>query len=152
MKTFLTSLLLLVYLFTQAQTAPPAVVTNDTTGAKKDTNAVLAFAEIMPSFPGGEKAFQDYLRENIVYPADEKRNGKDGIVYISFVINKDGSVDSVRIRKGVPGAPALGEEAARVIREMPAWTPGKINQRPVRVEMTVPIRFTLTGRKKKRNH
>lgn len=134
------------------QASAPTVVAVKPRGdtLRNDTDACLTFVEVMPSFPGGQEAFTKYLQENIKYPKEEKRNGKDGTVYVKFIINKDGSVDSVQVIKSVEGAPGLGEEAVRVISAMPNWTPGTMNGRAVRVYMTVPIKFTLAGTKKKK--
>ncbi len=123
-------------------------VGGDTTGLKDTADKILTFVEIMPQFPGGQTAFTEYLQKNIKYPKAEKRNGKDGTVYVKFIVMKDGSIDSVRVVKGVEGAPGLSEEAVRVIKAMPNWTPGTMNGRPVRVEMTLPLKFTLTSKRK----
>ena len=125
---------------------PPAPVQK----RKPDSTQILTFAEEMPQFPGGQNAFNKYLQENIKYPSAEKKAGKDGTVYVTFVINANGTVDSVRCVRGVEGAPGLCAEAVRVMSEMPAWEPGKMNGKPVRVTMTVPVRFTLESGKKKK--
>ncbi len=112
-----------------------------------DTNKVLTFAEVMPDFPGG---FNKYLAEHIKYPAVEKAAKKQGTVYISFVIEKDGTVTNVREAKGVEGAPGLTKEAIRVISNMPKWKPGTMNGKPVCIEMKQPIRFVLDTKVPKR--
>lgn len=116
----------------------------------KNDTAVLVFVEEMPQFPGGQVAMQEYLQSEIIYPKDERRAGKEGTVYVSFIVERDGRIDSVWLRKGVPNAPGLGTEAVRVIEAMPQWEPGRMNGKAVRVEMTLPIKFVLEGRKKKR--
>ncbi len=100
-------------------------------------------AEEMPRFQGGEGAFQTYLSWMIRYPQMEKEHGKDGTVYIYFEVTQKGSITNVKCQKGVQGAPGLAKEAIRVIADMPRWIPGKVNGKPVRVGMTVPIRFKL---------
>lgn len=123
----------------------------DTTTAKRNNQGpVLAYAEEMPQFPGEEGAFQKYLQENIVYPKSAVIAGKQGTVYVSFVVMNDGRIDSVKLERGIMNAPELGEEAIRVISAMPNWTPGKMNGKPVKIKMTVPIRFELQGNKKRR--
>lgn len=87
---------------------------------------MFQFAEKAATFPGGEQAFFKYLQENIHYPLIEKENGKQGTVFVNFVVEKDGSISNVTCVKGVPGAPGLGKEACRVIAAMPKWTPGEI--------------------------
>jgi TonB family protein len=99
--------------------------------------------EIMPRFQGGESSFQTYLMWTIRYPQLEKEQGKDGTVYIYFEVNKTGSIENVKCQKGVPGAPGLSREAIRVISQMPRWVPGYMKGKPVKVGMTVPVRFQL---------
>lgn len=102
---------------------------------------VLQFAEVMPSFPGDSLA--SYIQKNLVYPQAEKEAGKEGTVYVQFIVEKDGSISNVRVVKGVPGAPGLTQEAVRIIRSMPKWNPGKMNGRPVRVQFVQPIKFRI---------
>ncbi|MGL4596137.1 MAG: energy transducer TonB, partial [Bacteroidia bacterium] len=104
---------------------------------------VFTFVEVMPSFVGGEEAMIAYIRSNIHYPEFEKESGKQGLVFISFIVEKDGSISTVQARKEVPDAPGLTKEAIRLVSSMPNWTPGKINGRIVRTTMNLPIRFVL---------
>lgn len=121
---------------------PPPHVQSTTREVGRDTNVAFTFAEVMPTFIG-EGGFNRYLQENVKYPTFEKEAGKQGTVYISFIIEKDGSITNVKERKGVPGAPGLTKEGIRVISGMPKWKPGTMNGHPVRIEMTQPIRFFL---------
>lgn len=102
---------------------------------------IFFVVEEMPQFPGGEAALQKFLKDNIKYPEIEKDNGIQGLVVVSFVVEKDGSVNKVEILKGV--TPNINEEAIRVVNAMPRWSPGKQRGKPVRVTINVPIRFTL---------
>lgn len=106
--------------------------------------------EVMPVFPGGELAFQVYLQNSIRYPQAALDAGMDGTVYVYFEVEKDGQIGNARVVKGVPGAPDLDAEALRVISEMPDWTPGTLDGKPVKVSMTVPVKFALVGKKKKK--
>lgn len=115
------------------------------TGSEKSDPPILTFAEEMPTFPGGSGAFQKYLQDNIRYPDSARFAGKEGTVYVSFDVLKDGKIDSVKLVRGVPGAPELGAEALRVISAMPDWIPGKMNGKAVRIRMTIPISFRLQG-------
>lgn len=108
-----------------------------------DDSVLYSFAEEMPQMQGGESSFQTYLKWMIRYPQLELEQGKDGVVYIYFEVTNTGNITNVRCLKGVPGAPGLAKEAIRVIKDMPRWIPGKMKGKPVRVGMTVPIRFTL---------
>lgn len=95
----------------------------------------------MPEFPGGYEALVKYLSENIKYPKLAKETGISGTVFVTFVIEPDGSVSSIAVLRGEPGG--LTEEAVRVVSEMPAWTPGKQRGKPVRVRMNLPVKFVL---------
>ncbi len=95
----------------------------------------------MPSFPGGVNALMQYLSKNTVYPKNAKEAGITGTVYITFVIEKDGSVSSIAALREVGGG--CTEEAIRVVSGMPRWEPGKQRGKPVRVSMNLPISFKL---------
>jgi len=97
--------------------------------------------EEMPTFPGGDEARAQYFKENIKYPEIERDNGVQGLVVVSFIVEKDGSITNVTVLKGV--TPNLDAEAIRVVKSMPKWTSGKQSGRAVRVTINVPIRFTL---------
>lgn len=62
-------------------------------------------------------------------------------MYVSFVVEPDGSVSDVNVLRGIGGG--CDEEAVRVVKQMPAWKPGKQRNKPVRVHFTLPVRFTL---------
>lgn len=111
---------------------------------------VLSFAEEMPKFPGGQQAMELYLQHEVKYPKEERNAGKQGTVYVTFIVERDGRIDSAWLAKGVANAPGLGVEAVRVMKAMPQWEPGRMNGKPVRVEMTIPIKFVLEDKKKKR--
>ena len=111
-------------------------------GQAPDSTELFTFAERMPEFIG-EGGFMQYLSTHIKYPQLEKESGKHGTVYIGFIVEKDGSITDVHELKGVPGAPGLTKEAIRVLSTMPKWKPGQMNGKPVRVQMTQPIKFVL---------
>ncbi len=115
------------------------------TGVIQEENPETPFISVeeMPSFPGGEQALLSYLSKNINYPAMEKDAGISGTVYVYFVINKEGKVSDVQVKRGVKGGPGLDKEAMRVIKSMPNWSIGKQNGRPASVQFTLPVRFVL---------
>ena len=92
-----------------------------------------------PSFPGGEEKLLKYVNRTRVYPESAYRQGIQGRVMCSFVVRADGSVGNVHIIRGVE--PSLNCEAKRVISNMPAWRPGRMNGRPVPVRVVYPIAF-----------
>ena len=102
---------------------------------------IADFAEVEPTFPGGEGAMMTWIQEHIEYPQLAVEMGEQGIVYVQFVVNKDGSIEKVKIMRGV--SDALDDEAKRVVRKMPRWTPGEQAGKKVRVRYTLPIHFRL---------
>lgn len=108
----------------------------------EDPNKIYDKVEVMPEYPGGAAAFMRYLAQNVKYPTVAQENGTQGIVVVQFVVDADGSVTNAHVITSVD--PYLDEEALRVIKSMPRWTPGKLNGKPVRVKYTTPIKFRLS--------
>ena len=104
-------------------------------------NKVFDVVEQMPSFPGGPSALMKYLSENVKYPVVAQENGVQGRVVVSFVVEKDGHITDVKVVRSVD--PSLDKEAARVVKSMPTWIPGKQNGSAVRVKYNVPVSFRL---------
>ena len=97
--------------------------------------------EKMPEFPGGNDAMNRWLSKNIKYPLIAQENNIQGRVVCQFVVNSDGKIVDVQVVRGVEAS--LDAEAVRVIKSMPAWTPGRQGGKNVRVKYTLPIRFKL---------
>jgi periplasmic protein TonB len=95
----------------------------------------------MPEYPGGEEALFKFLSQNISYPLDARDSGAQGTVYLSFIVEKDGSVSNVKVLRGIGFG--CDEEAVRVISLMPKWSPGMQRTKPVRVSFNMPIAFKL---------
>jgi TonB family protein len=110
---------------------------------EEDENEILFFAEVMPEFPGGAGALTKFVQDNINYPPIAKEQRKTGTVYMSYVVEKDGSVTNITLMKPVAGAPEFTKEATRVISLFPKHTPGLMNGKPVRVRMVIPVKFIL---------
>lgn len=106
-----------------------------------DESEVFVIVEDMPEFPGGELALRKWLSSNIKYPTIAAENGIQGKVYVTFVVDKDGSISNATIVRGVD--PSLDQEALRVVNQLPRWKPGMQRGKPVRVSYTVPINFQL---------
>lgn len=102
---------------------------------------IFTVVEEQPGYPGGEEARMKYLKESIRYPEEAKELGIQGRVFVTFVVEVDGSITDVRVLRGIGGG--CDEEAVRVVRGMPKWVPGKQRGVPVRVQFNLPIRFTL---------
>lgn len=102
---------------------------------------IFLVVEEMPSFPGGEQEMYRFVGKNMDYPRMAKESGISGRVFVTFVVEKDGSVTDVKILRGIGGG--CDEEAIRVIKSMPRWSPGKQRGKSVRVQYRMPIKFTL---------
>jgi periplasmic protein TonB len=102
---------------------------------------IFTVVEEQPGYPGGDEARIKFLQENIKYPEEAKELGVQGKVFVTFVVEVDGSITDVRVLRGI-GA-GCDEEAIRVVKSMPRWVPGKQRGQPVRVQFNLPIKFTL---------
>ena len=111
--------------------------------AQPDGEKVFMIVDEMPEFPGGVSALRQYLSNTVKYPGNDRVNGKQGKVYVAFVINKDGSVSDAKVARGID--PSLDAEALRVVSSLPKWVPGKQGGEPVRVSYTVPIEFKASS-------
>lgn len=102
---------------------------------------VFKVVEQMPRFPGGDAAMKGFLDSHTKYPPRAEENGLQGRVACSVIIEKDGSINDVKVAKSVD--PSLDKEAVRVIKSMPKWIPGRQNGKAVRVQYTIPVTFRL---------
>lgn len=118
-----------------------AKASDATAPADTTKNVVYDVTETMPQFPGGQGVMMKYLAANIKYPASAVKAKKQGRVIVAFVIQKDGSVTNARIVKSVD--PELDAEALRIVKAMPNWTPGTQDGKPVNVNYTIPVVFSL---------
>ena len=113
---------------------------NEVVVAKNESQKFLVVEE-MPIFIGGEKAMYSYIAQNINYPEKAKIAGISGRVFVSFVVEKDGSISEVELLRGIGSG--CDEEAIRVIESMPKWKAGKQHGKEVRVQYRMPIKFVL---------
>ena len=111
-------------------------------GAVVEQGEVYKVVEDMPQFPGGN-AFR-YLAQHIRYPEEAVKNGIEGIVYVQFVVDKDGKIVEPKVVQGV--CPELDAEALRVVSGMPAWKPGMQRGKPVAVSFVLPVVFHLVSK------
>ena len=131
---------------TQEGTGDEQIVIPDETGngvVEPSDNEIFTIVEEMPSFPGGENEMIKFIQKNLIYPMLEKEAGIQGTVYVSFVIDKEGKVNDVKIMRGISGGPGCDKEAIRVVKSMPSWKAGKQSGRPVQVQFNLPIKFSL---------
>ena len=102
---------------------------------------IFQIVEEMPAYPGGEQKLMEYVAKNIKYPQIARETGIQGRVFVSFVVEPDGSVSNVKVLRGIGGG--CDEEAMRVVKSLPKWKPGKQRGKAVRVSYMLPVNFKL---------
>ncbi|MGA3012454.1 MAG: energy transducer TonB [Bacteroidales bacterium] len=110
-----------------------------------DATGIYTTLDVYPRFPGGTQAFLNFLRTNIRYPSTSLKSGIQGEVMVLFMVEADGLITNVSVNKGI--GKECDEEAARVIKSMPRWEPGRRYGKCVRVLVRMPIVFRIPGRK-----
>lgn len=108
---------------------------------KEDVDEIFTVVEETATPKGGMQSFYEYVGKKLKYPAQARRMGTEGKVFVQFVINRDGSISDVVAIKGI-GA-GCDEEAIRIIQSSPSWTPGKQRGKAVKQRMVLPITFKL---------
>lgn len=103
-----------------------------------EDNEPKKWVDQMPEFNGNVYQF---IMDHMSYPPIAKENGTQGMVALSFVVEKDGSINDIKILKDL--GDGCSKEAIRVLRMMPKWKPGKNHGEPVRVQYNLPIKFKL---------
>ena len=132
----------------KAELRTKAHVQNECCSADKDDdNKVHLMVENLPQFPGGQRALMDYLRNEIRYPKKCLQDKIEGRSMITFVVEKNGKVNKVKVAR-TSGNKKLDKEAKRAVKNMPAWQPGTHQGKVVRVQYTIPIMFKLQGSSK----
>ena len=135
-----------------------------------DEQVMWGVPEQMPNFPGGETALMKYISEHLVYPQEAKDAGVEGRmldfingnleypqeakdaeiegkVFVSFIVEKDGSLSSIKLLRGI--GYGCDEAAMDVVRKMPKWKPAIQRGKPVRVQYQLPFNFKLENEKQK---
>jgi protein TonB len=97
---------------------------------------VFTVVEEMPQFPGGQDALMKYIGKELKYPEEAVENGVQGMVYVSFVVEADGSISNPKVLRGI--GYGCDVEAHRVVKGMPNWIPGKQRGKEVRVQYNLP--------------
>lgn len=115
---------------------------NEQPGGQTGDTTVYTVVENMPVYPGGDEARVKFIIQNVKYPQAAKEKGIQGTVLVSFIVEADGAVADVKVVRGVGSG--CDEEAMRVVKLMPKWTPGKQSGKAVRVQFNMPIKFALS--------
>ena len=98
--------------------------------------------EVAAEYPGGTPALMRFLSTKVKYPKEAEKRGEQGKAYVQFVVKSDGNVDYVQIAK-TSGSKVLDDEAVRVVKTMPRWTPAKQDGENVSSMLTLPVAFKL---------
>ena len=104
----------------------------------KDT---ICIVEPMPEFSGGKSKMTDFLRENLIYPKKALKEKIEGVVVLSFLVDKTGEIKNIYVKKHVRDD--LDKEAIRVVKKMPRWKAGEQNGKPIPVQFSIPITFKI---------
>jgi protein TonB len=122
-----------------ATPAPGALISSPPVAAEGTTATVYNFVDEMPAFPGGQAAFAQFMRRTLQYPDAALAANISGKVHVRFTVSEDGHLLNPEVVKGL--GYGLDQEALRLVRLMPWWTPGKVNGQPVRVRYVLPLVF-----------
>lgn len=120
----------------------PVIETPKIEEPEEEADKIFMVVEQSASPKGGMAAFYKYISDNIRYPAQARRMGIEGKVFVEFVVDRDGTLTQFTVVKGI-GA-GCDEEAVRVLKNAPSWNPGKQRGKPVRQRMVIPIIFKLS--------
>ena len=121
-------------------TPPPPPVPKGPTVTKVEKE-IIDFPDVEAQFPGGPAALQAWIAKNVNYPQTAIEMNEQGRVYLSFVVEPDGSITNVAVVKSV--STDLDKEAKRLVRAMPKWTAGEAAGEKARTRCQIPINFTL---------
>ncbi len=126
-----------------ALTCLGSLAQSDSTASDSSLNEVMEVFEVdqKASFPGGEKAFNEYVNDYLKIPEIAYDGGTSGTVIVTFTVEKDGSITGVRIASKKRIGFGVEKECIRVIKRMPKWNPAIYRDRPVRMRFTKPFRF-----------
>lgn len=114
----------------------------ETTKMEADKAGVYNAAEVMPSYPGGQTALENYMNSNVEYPQTAIDNNSEGTVNVQFIVDENGKVTNAKIvGKGLEND--LDNEAVKVVSNMPKWTPGKVKGKNVKTRMVLPVTYKL---------
>jgi protein TonB len=120
--------------------APPDLPKGPETKVKV-VEEIIDFPDVEAQFPGGAAELQRWIASNVQYPQTAIEMDEQGKVYLSFVVESDGSISNIVVERGV--SRDLDKEAKRLARSMPKWVAGEASGRKARTRCRLPINFTL---------
>jgi len=138
-KIILTGLILAILMIFQGVVFGQGVREDSMVSFQEGTVYSTAYLNILPNYPEGGVSLDAFLKENFNFPEGFKKKKYKGKVYISFIIEKDGSITDVEVLQGIIGE--IDREAVRVMEMMPNWSIGYIDNKPVRTRITYPMKI-----------
>lgn len=109
--------------------------------SEKEEPEIFTIVEQMPEFPGGESALTNFIQQQMIYPHEAKDKDIQGVVVLNFVVEKDGRLSNIEILRDIGSG--CGNEAVRIVEQMPNWSAGQHRGQPVLVAFKLPVRFKL---------
>ena len=106
-----------------------------------DDSVLILNVEEPAEFPGGLDSLIKFISNNIKYPQEALDNKIEGRVFLTFIVEKDGSINDIKILRDI--GYGCGEEAVRIVKLMPKWKPGKQRGKPVRQQFNLPVSFKI---------
>jgi TonB family protein len=110
---------------------------------KMDSEGIYVNTDVLPEYPGGKKAIQKYIEDNIQYPVEAVEGEVEGTVNITFAVDENGNVYKATSTGNKIGY-GLEQEALRVVNKMPKWKPGKVNGKNVKTRLSLPVVFLIS--------
>ncbi len=128
-------------LFSSTSSIVRMQTSNPSSNGNGSPNEVYDMVETLPIPDDGMAGWSNYLSANLGYPTTARRKGIEGTVIVAFIVNTDGTVSDFELLRGIGGG--CDEEAIRIVKNSPKWTPGMQDGKAVRTRMRLPINFTL---------
>lgn len=107
------------------------------------SGTIIEFPEIEAHYIGGQPKMAGFIQETLEYPEIAQQADIQGICYLKFIVNTDGSISSVKVLRGITGCPECDKEAIRVLKAMPYWVPAESGGRKVPSYFNLSINFAL---------
>ena len=131
----------IIFLAFMAMVLSMSAQVNKATSSQTDSSRIFVDYEENAQFPGGDMACKKWMQEHIKYPESCRSDSIQGRVVVSFIVERDGSLDSIRVVRSPD--PALSEEAIRLVSEMPRWKPARYYNKTIRSRFFLPVIFRL---------
>lgn len=125
------------------QPPPPSNVAGAQTTNNPDSNTVFTAVEDPASFPGGDAALMHYILEKMKYPQRCLDSAYQAVIYMSFIVERDGSLSDIKAVKDYKQCPEFVEECKKIFIGMPRWNPAQMQGKAVRASFMIPVRFKL---------